>query len=231
MRPPRDTARVRARPLQRPHLDGAEERGGVELGWWQAGCTRGTGVLLTAAKPRARAGRASPPLSPGRRRQSTSQPVTRVRSPAGRGEGRAPASLGVGARRQSRRGKDRRARPQTPTLCGYGRPRHAPLLPGLGLQHAAGTVAAPGPGGSRPPPALRRRAGWRGPGCGDCRAEPRAQLRLGLLQDPPALGDHGSPAPRAREVRARPGPDPALPETAAPALPRPSRGGILRAPG
>lgn len=97
------------------------------------------------------------------------------------------------------------------TLRGHGRARHSPLLPGLGLQHTAGTAAGAGSGrgGAASP---RRWEGRRGPGCGDSWDEPRARLPFGLLGDPAALPDDSLPVPPARSQDAtatgRPGPRP-----------------------
>lgn len=92
---------------------------------------------------------AVPLTSSCRRRQSVDRLVTPVQSPAGRGEGRVLASPGVGARRPSGR-QSRRRGTHGPTdsqtgsgnLQGHDGARGPPLLPGLGLQHAAGTCGS-----------------------------------------------------------------------------------------
>lgn len=92
---------------------------------------------------------AVPLTSSCRRRQSVDRLVTPVQSPAGRGEGRILASPGVGARRPSGRQSRRRGTyGPTDSQTGNGNPqghdgaRGPPLLPGLGLQHAAGTCGS-----------------------------------------------------------------------------------------
>lgn len=113
-------------------------------------------------------------------------------SSAGRGEGRARRVCALERGDSPAAGRtDGTARRRI--LRGHGRARRSPLLPGLGLQHAAGIGAGPG-------------AGWRGPR----RPEPWAALR--------ALLSRASPGTR----HLRQACTPALPERG-PSTPTPSR--------
>lgn len=169
--------------------------------------------------------RACPSVSaPARARPRPRRPAGGARAqPAGdsvpeagrAGRGAAPARLGVGARPQSRRGEDGRAR--------AGAPRPWPSPPRASAAWAGTSarsrywVLSRGRAGPPPPP---RPAGWWGPRCGDTQAKPWAHLPLGLLGDPAPLPDDALPVPLppllatpppppAHQTRPRPGLSPA----------------------
>lgn len=106
---------------------------------------------------------------------------------------------------------DQRARG---TCGGHGRARHSPLLPGLGLQHPAGTAErAPGQGRAGPP--LRPASGAGGDPGAETPGTSRGRASLfGFLREPaPAARRLLTRVPsRSQDVTAtRPGPQPSPP--------------------
>lgn len=143
---------------------------------------------------------ASPPRSPagGARAQGGGGPGSGRW--AGRGEGRARRVCALERGDSPAAGRtDGTARRRI--LRGHGRARRSPLLPGLGLQHAAGIGAGPGTGWLGPLPP-RPRAGWRGPRRPN--PGPRCErFSLGLPRGPgtsarpvPRLSQKGGPPPQ-----------------------------------